>query len=126
MKTFQDYWDRQIKRLEKHWTPTELNMIFDECKESYEAGFQYYKYLKNQCACEPFQSGEKCKTEWIYPTITPPKTLKKYWVLRVGSNMILKGATQPGENTKRFHLKGGGSIDFKDSMYAEIKPPATP
>ena len=121
MKTFQDYWDRQIKRLEKYKTPMQMNEMFDECSKAFESGFQICKYLKNQCDCEPFQSCEKCKTEWRDPNIDKPKHGIEYWILFKDDQI----------SRSRFHnavgwMPYGNKLSNKNFMFAEIKPPPKP
>jgi len=112
MIKFQDYWDTQVERLRKKWTPREMNMVFDECQKSYETGFQYCKYLKNDCDWETL------------PNEIPRD--KDYWWL------------DSNDKTAVGKVLRSGSFSFLDShqnkefnwnlviKYAEIKPPKLP
>ena len=113
-KTFQDYWDRQIKRLRDTWCDSQMNYLFDECEKSFNSA-------REKCDCEEFQSCEKCakKTEW-----KPISELK--------SNLTLYWIADKDNNTGEGYLKDDKIIIFSEgkigipTMFTEIKPPETP
>lgn len=38
VSSFQDYWDKEIKRHKNKYSSSQMNLLFDECKSSFEHG----------------------------------------------------------------------------------------